>query len=382
MRCSYVQKHALSLFISLLAATTFAQGPGGGPPPPSPVSYMVVEPRIVPISYEAIGVTEPSRRVEIRSRIEGYLEKRDFVEGTEIEEGAVLFEIDPRSLEADRDIALARVAEAKTRLKLAESELSRVEGLMSSGAVSEGEVDKRAAERDTAAASVRLAEAGAAKAELELSYTIIKSPLKGLIGKTTREVGSFVDKGANGLLAEVTQVDPMYAQFRVSERLFLDWKNDVAAGRIRLPEGNRAKVQLMLADGKEYSEVGLLSFEDVKMDLRSGTMEIRGEFPNPELELKEGQYVRGHIVGWERADVITVPQRAVLNTAQGSFIYVLDAENKATMRPVVLGDWIENDWIIKSGLETGERIVVDGTNKIRPNSVVAPELLAAATAKP
>lgn len=357
----------------LLCGTAAAQGPGGGPPPPKKVSVITLERRDIPFGAESIGVTEPSRRVEVRVRVAGFISTRGYLEGTLVQQGDLLFEIDRRPFEADLDVARARVLEAEARLKLAESELERANTLLKTEAISQAEYDRRSADRDAANAMLKLWNAEVVKSDLELEYTQVRSPLTGMAGKPLVEVGSFVDRGTNGLLTEVLQTDPMYATFKISEREFLDWKNDVASGAISLPEGGKATVRLLLVDGSEYEHPGTLNFEDIKMDLRTGTMEIRGEFPNPEQKLKEGQFVRARLAGWNRTQVLAVPQRAIIQTGQGTFVFVVGPEDRATLKPIVPGQWIAKDWLIKSGLEPGDRVIVDGIATLMPGAVVIPE---------
>lgn len=371
---------SLSLAL-LLAGTAVAQGPGGAMPPKK-VSYITVEKRDIPFSAESIGVTEPSRRVEVRARVEGFIDKRSYIEGTKVNQGDLLFEIDKRPFEANLDVSRARVLEAEARLKLAESELDRANELLKKQAIAQAEYDRRSADRDAAVATLKLWKAEVVKAELELEYTMVRSPLTGMVGKPKVEVGAYVDRGTNGLLTEVLQTDPMYATFKISEREFLDWKNDVASGAIALPEGGKPTVQLVLVDGTQYEHPGTLNFEDIKVDLQTGTMEIRGEFPNPDQKLKEGQFVRARLAGWSRTQVMAVPQRAIFQTGQGTFVYVVGAENKAGLKPVVTGQWSGNDWLIKSGLEPGDKVITDGLNMLMPGATVDPEPLGAAPAAP
>ena len=213
------------------AAFGAAGPPGaGGPPPPPAVSVITVEPQTLPVWFEYIGVTEASKVVEIRSRIQGFLESRDFEEGTRVDEGSRLFGIDRLPFEADVEVANAEVAQAETRLRLAEQEVKRLQSVTVPGAIAASDVDKQMAEQADAAAALRLAKAQLAKADLELGYTSISAPLDGYIGKALKEIGSLVDAGQNSLLAVMSQVDPMYASFRVSEREYLAWRNAASNG--------------------------------------------------------------------------------------------------------------------------------------------------------
>ena len=349
-----------------------AQGPPQSPPPPPEVAFITVEAKTVPMLFEYVGVTEASKVVEVRARIQGFLESRDFDEGALIEEGAQLFTIDPRSFQADTDIAVARVEQAETRLKLAEQDVNRLKSVKVPGAIAETDLDKALAEQDDAAASLRLAKAQLAKAELEQSYTTVKAPLTGFIGKAEKEIGSLVDAGQNSLLTIMRQVDPIYVSFQISEREFLALQGEVDEGVLVLEEGSKPSVHITLLDGTEYPLEGRLNFESANVNLETGTVELRATFDNPDQRLKAGQFLNIRLNGYLRPNTLTVPQRAVSQSPQGAFVYVIDAENKAEFRTIKPGKWTGQDWIIESGLQPGERVVVEGLIKVQPGVVVNP----------
>ncbi|MFM1920040.1 MAG: hypothetical protein RLZZ303_1674, partial [Candidatus Hydrogenedentota bacterium] len=219
----------LSVPLLFLANAVGAQPPGGDPPPPS-VGVVTVEAQTLPVNFDYIGVTEASKTVEVRSRVRGFIESRDFDEGAFVKADDRLFTIDPRSFRADLDIALAQVEQAEARLNLAEQEVRRLRSVTEPGAIAQSDLDQRVAEQSNAAAALRLARAQHAKAELELSYTTVQSPLTGYVGKALKEIGSFVDESQNSLLAMVWQVDPIYVSFQISEREYLDFKTRTERG--------------------------------------------------------------------------------------------------------------------------------------------------------
>ncbi len=363
------------LLLAALLASCFAgaQGPPGAMPPPQ-VTLAPVETKTVPLAYEYIGMTEASKIVEIRARIQGFIETRDFEEGALIEEGTRLFSIDPRSFKADREIAAAQVEQAEARQRLAEQEIKRLRAVRDPGAVAATDLDQKIADEATAAATLRLAKAQLAKAELELSYTIVKAPLTGLIGKAQKEIGSLVDSGQNSLLATMRQVDPLYASFIVSETDFLAWRNDEQKGTILLEDGLKEPyLEMKFPDGTVYPKRGRINFEDTAVKTQTGTIEFRGIFENPEHTLKPGQYVKIRIRGWQRPNTLTIPQRAVEQSPQGAFVYVLAEGNKAERRPVKVGTWAEKDWIVLDGLKEGERVIVEGLTRVRPGMTVSTE---------
>lgn len=358
--------------LSIGCVTFAAAGPGGAAPPPPEVTVVTVEAKTVPVTFEYVGIVEPSKLVEIRSRVQGFLESRDFEEGARVVEGDLLFRIDPRSFEADVEVAQAHVAQAEARLQLAQQEVKRLQSVTVPGAIAQSDLDKQMAEQANAAAAVRLAKAQLAKAELELGYTTVTAPLDGYIGKTLKEIGSLVDAGQNSLLATISQVDPMYVSFDVSEREYLAWRDAIDRGELVAANGAAPYVEIRLLDGTVYPRKGAIEFEDVAVDLQTGSVETRATFPNPDFRLKPGQFVSCRVVGWERPATIAVPKRAVTQSPQGPFVYVLDSDNIAQMRPIEPGPWSGDSWLVEAGVAVGDRVVVEGLVKVRPGSPVTP----------
>jgi membrane fusion protein (multidrug efflux system) len=342
------------------------------PPPPPEVSVMVVEPRTVPLRYEYVGLTEPSQTVEIRSRVQGFLFKRAFEEGGKIKAGDLLFQIDPRSFEADLEIALSRVEQAQAIHERTRRDLDRYKELSAKGAATQKELDDAVTAETEARASLRLARADASKAELDLSYTSILSPFDGVIGKSFRDVGSLVDTGPNSLLANAMQMDPIYISFSISERDVLQWKTDLAARRIVLPGDQQIRVGLILVDGSRYDKEGKINFVDVKTDPSTGSAHLRAEVANSEGRLQPGQFVRAELIGAERPDALTIPQRCVVQTPNGAIVFLVGEGDKAEIRPLKLGPWAGDKWIVEEGLKAGERVIVDGIARVQPGSPVKP----------
>lgn len=364
-----LRSYLLVLFV-LVTNASLAQP--GGPPPPPQVSFVVVEPRSVPVSFDFVGVTEASKVVEVRARVRGFLETREFKEGAMIEEGTRLFQIDPRPFEADLQIAKARVAQADTRLKLAEKEVARLKSISVPGAIAQSDLDKQIAEQSDATAALNLAKADQAKAELELGYTSVKAPLTGFIGKAEKEIGSLVDESANGLLTVMRQVNPIYVSYTMTEAEYLSWRKLAADGGYVLDGTNNPYLEITLLDGTEYPPQGKIDFEDTAIDTTTGSVDLRATFDNINNELKPGQFVRAHMRGYVRPDTIAIPQRAVAESPQGSFVYVIGEGNKAELRIVKPGQWTGSDWIIDSGLAPGEKVIVDGQIKVQPGVEVNP----------
>lgn len=366
-------------FLLLGTPHALAQPPGMAPPPPPEVIVSTVKAESLPISYSFVGLTAPSKTVEVRARVQGFVETRDFEEGALVAKDDLLFTIDRLPFEADLDIAKAQVQQAEARVRLAEQETKRLKSVEVPGAVAGSDVDRQEADLAGATASLRLAKATQAKAELELGYTRVKSPITGFVAKAEKEIGSLVDAGQSSLLTQVQQMDPFYVSVRVSEREFLSLRAAEASGAQAL--ANQAPfMEISFADGTVYAEHGALNFESAALNTETGTVELRASFANPKNKIKAGQFVNATLRGWVRDGAIVVAQRAVSQSPQGAFVYVVAAENKAEMRVVEPGAWVGENWIIENGLNAGDRVIVDGLMKVRPGIVVVPVEAAIANA--
>ncbi len=386
----FLASAALAGFLALGSIgcdNTGAAGPAA--PPPIETTCVVVRPETVPADYSFIGQTEASQIVEIRARVQGFLldwqnnaeGKPNFLEGGEVEKDQVLFEIDPKEFLVAVEEAESNVARADARSARASREVKRLTEAVASNAAAGKELDDAVTEELQAKADVRLQKATLEARKLDRSYTTIRSPIKGLIGRAERDVGSLVDGASNSLLATVMQLDPTYVNFSFAERDYVTWRKDVESGRIVMPAGgpDQLYIDITLIDGTPYPYWGEVNFADVRIDPQTGTASVRASIPNPLLQsgsrkadhlLKPGQFVRGKIVGWQRPNTIAVPQKAVVQSAVGSFVYVLDKDNKAEVRPVKLGSWSGTDWIVLDGLAAGDRVVVDGVMKVVPGAPV------------
>lgn len=370
------------LAASLLMCGCRDRQPVAPPPPPPPeVAVVTVAPTTIPVEFEYVGRTEASKTVEIRARVAGFLLERTFEEGKAVKEGDLLFKIDPRLYQADLEIAKARLAQAEAQERLAQMDVDRFREAAPTGATSQRELDEADTMLASARASVNLATAEVAKAELDLSYTTIMSPVTGVIGRALKDVGTYLDAGDKSLLAVATQTDPMYVTFGVSEREWLSWREDVERGVIRTnyvgPDGKPPDpinpdppVRVALLDGTPYPEQGRMNYFDTSVNPETGSATARAEFPNAADFLKPGQFVRATVYGWERPDSIVIPKRAVIQNPMGSIVMVVGTDEKVEVRPVKLGSWKGDGWLITSGLKAGERVIADGFAKAPPGTVV------------
>jgi membrane fusion protein (multidrug efflux system) len=342
-----------------------------------------VEIKTVPVVYEYVGMTQASKTVEVRARVQGFIETRDFLEGAYLKEGARLFTIDSRSFKADREIAAAQVEQAESRLRLAEQEVKRMQSVKQPGAIAQSDLDQRIAEQSSALAALRLAKAQLSKADLELSYATVTAPLTGFVGKAQKEIGSLVDGNQNSLLTVMQQVDPLYVSFQVSESDFLTWRREEKSGQLVLVQGERAPhVGITLLDGSPFENEGLLDFENVNLNTQTGTVELRATFKNEGNVLKPGQFVNVYLKGWQRPNTMAVPQRAVSQSPEGAYIYVVGSDSKAERRTIKVGTWAGQDWVVLDGLKEGEKVIVEGLTKVRPGSPVVPVPASGTPAEP
>ena len=351
---------------ALLLPALAACGPSGGGHggfPPAQVSVITVEPKTLPASFEYTGQTLGSREVEVRARVTGILQARNFTEGGPVTKGQSLFTIDPAPFVAAAVRADADVAAAEARHAQAKKNAARLKPLYAEKAVSQKEFDDAASAEAITDADLKSARARMTDAQLNLLYTKVESPVAGVAGRALRSEGSLVS-GPDVLLTNVTQVDPMWVSFGIADNEQLRINSEKEAGRLELPKGGKFEVSVKLANGTVYALSGKLNFSDVRVSGATGTSDTRAEIPNPKGILRPGQFVRVTLKGATRPNAITVPQRAVLEGPQGKFVYLLGAESKAEPRPVQVGDWSGEDWIINSGLKPGDKVIVDGVARI------------------
>jgi membrane fusion protein (multidrug efflux system) len=351
----------------LLLPALAACGPGGqgghGGMPPAQVTVMTVAPKSLPASFEYTGQTLGSREIEVRARVTGILQKRNFTEGGPVAKGQSLFTIDPAPFAAAAARADADVAGAEARLAQAKKNAARLKPLFAEKAVSQKEFDDATSAEAIADADLKAAKARQTEAQLNLLYTKVESPADGVAGRAQRSEGSLVS-GPDVLLTTVTQVSPIWVSFGISDNDQLKINAERDAGRLELPRGGAFEVSVKLADGSVYGQAGKLNFSDVRVSGATGTSETRAEIPNPKGVLRPGQFVRVTLKGAVRPNAITVPQRAVLEGPQGKFVYVLGEKSTADPRPVQVGDWSGDEWIIQSGLKAGDKVIVDGVARI------------------
>jgi membrane fusion protein (multidrug efflux system) len=361
---------ALAVCVLALAGCGRDQPAAKAQPPAVPATVITVTGTDAPYEAEFVGETESSQEVEIRARVEGFLESINYQEGSVVKKGAVLFQMDRKPFEAALAAARAELEAQQARLATAAANLRRVGPLAAEDALSQKDLDDATGSRDAAAAAVESARSRVQQAEIDLSYTTIRAPLSGVTSFARRQPGSFIAPGPDSLLTYVSALDPMRVNFSVSENEQLRFTKLINANKLRRPEDGRYAVKIVLADGTVVPAPGLVTFGDASYNKETGTFLVRAELPNKDGTLRPGQFVRVLLGGATWVNAIEVPQRAVQQGPQGNFVWVVNAESKAEPRPVTVGPLVGDRWIIDEGLQAGERIVVDGALKLAPGVTV------------
>ena len=337
-----------------------------------PAGVITVKATDVPYVGEFVGETESSQEVEIRARVEGFLESIAYREGALVNKGDVLFQMDRKPFEAALAAARAEMQAQQARLETASANLNRVGPLAAEDALSQKDLDDAKGAKDAAVAAVEGARSRVQQAEINLSYTTILSPVTGVTSFARKQPGSFMAPGPDSLLTYVSALDPMRVNFSVSENEQLKFNKMIAEGKLRPADERKYTVQVVLADGTVVPVPGHITFGDASFSKETGTFLVRAELPNKDGTLRPGQFVRVLMGGPSWVNAIQVPQRAVMQGPQGNFVWVVDAESKAQFRPVTVGPLTGDMWLIADGLKDGERIVVDGGLKLAPGVPVRP----------
>lgn len=360
----------LAALLSLSACKPKSAAPQGGPGggmPPAEVEVITVAPRNVPRTLEAPGRLQAVRTAEVRARVEGILERRTYTEGSEVKAGAVLFRIDSRSLAANMEAAKATLARNQAQKLIAGQNLDRMQALVASNAISKQEFDQAMAAKAQANADVAAAQAALSKAEIDLGYATVTAPISGRIGRALVTEGALVGKGEATPLANIEQYDPIWVNFSQSSADFLNLRDNLRSGKAK---ASQAPVKLVLENGREYAKPGKLLFNDLAVDPTTGSVGLRAEFPNADRSLLPGQFVSVRLPVALAENVIVVPQRAVQTSAQGQAVLVVGIDGKVMAQPVKTGGLSGADWIIAEGLKGGEKVIVNGVQKVRPGSPV------------
>jgi membrane fusion protein (multidrug efflux system) len=365
-----IQRRSTKLSRLLLVYLFLAAGVGcskkEAPPPPPPPEVQVAEvvQKDVPIYIELVGSTLGSEDIEIRPRVEGYLVSMDFIEGSFVRKGQLLYRIDPQPLEAALAEAKADLATAQARLDKTKNDVARYRPLAKQQAVSQQELDNALSAQEAAEAQVAANNAKIAKAKLDLAYTSVTSPIDGLIGTTQKKVGSLVSRGESTPLTTVSQINPILFRCAIAESEYLRLtRRNQQSGK---PAERQTNVELILADGTIFPHRGRLDAIERAVDASTGTLTGQFRFPNPEQLLRPGQYGKARFAPEVKEGALIVPQLAV-QEIQGLYsVMVVKPDATVEQRMVKAGERAGNFWVIESGLKRGEKVIVEGLQKVQP----------------
>ncbi len=369
----YKTLHVTFLFAAMALTAGCGSKPSQAPAafPAPEVGVVTVSAESLPITSELPGRIDAVRTAQVRARATGIILKQMFTEGADVKEGDVLFQIDPAPLKAVYDSAAAGLAKAQAMLKQVEARAERYKALVAINAVSKQEYDDIVSASAQAQAELQAAKAAVETAKLNLGYTTVTSPISGRIGAGKVTEGAFVNQVEATQLAVVQQLDPVYFDFTQSSTDVLKLKRAMDEGKLQSIAPGEAKITLLLEDGSVYPEIGKLLFSDITVDQTSGMVTLRAEFPNADHTLLPGMFARGRIEQAVDSKAIAVSQRGVALGAGGNAtVMTVSADNKVEIKTVKIGSAVGDKWIISEGLAEGDRVIVEGLQKVKPGMEV------------
>jgi len=356
------------LLAALMLSAAGCHDKSAPPPPPPEVRFITLAPTNLPVFEEWIGTLDGFVNAQIRAQVTGYLLTQNYREGSRVQKGDLLFQIDPRPFQAALDEARARLAQDQAQAGKTELDVKRYTPLAKEQAISQEELDDAVQANLGAVAQVKADEAAVTNAQLNLGYTKITSPVDGLAGIALAQIGDLLSP-SSGLLTTVSTLDPVKAYFQISEQSYLNFWRHHAAGS---GAETNLELELVFADNSVYPARGRFFFADRQVNPNTGTLQIVGTFPNPDYLLRPGQYGRVRAQTMALTNAMLVPQRAVAEL-QGTYqVTIVNATNGAHLQNVRVGEQIGPDWVIQSGLQAGDRVVVEGTQKVKEGMVVNP----------
>jgi len=376
--------------LALVAIAALAGCGKEAPPPPRPapqVAVLTVAPRTIPYTPTFVAQTESSRQVNIVARVSGFLDRIAYQEGELVKQGQVMFLLDTKPFTAQLNAAQGELQATQARLVTAEATYGRVKPLTEQDALPLTDLDRAKGELDSARAAVYSAKAKVEQAQLNVGYATITSPVTGLASRALQRQGAFVNSMSDSAnLTYVAAIDPIWVNFSVSQNQAAKWKEMVLKGQIIPPKDANYDVDVVLPGGIKYPYRGKISFSDPSFSQDTGSFMVRAVLPNPKMELRPGMFMTAFMHGAMRPNAIVVPQLAVQQGSDGHLVYVINANNVAEIRPVIVGDYVgEQDIVVVQGLHAGDRVVVDGVLKVvpgKPVSIVAAPAAAASASAP
>jgi membrane fusion protein (multidrug efflux system) len=381
------------LTIGLIVGAIYPKGVSGARPnTPADVEVVQVEHKDVPIFGEWIGTLDGFSNADVRAQVTGYLLRQGYQEGAFVKKGQLLFEIDPRPFQAALDQAEGQLAQAKAQLATAEAiqvrtqlDVEKYTPLAQQQAASQQDLDNSVqnnlaakATVETARALIKTDEAAVETARINLDFTRLVAPIDGIAGQAQLQVGALVNLGS-GPVTSVSTVDPIKVYFTVGEPQYLAWRRRFPTETTRAEADKNLRLELILADGSTYPHEGSFYFADRQVNESTGAIRIAGLFPNPGSILRPGGYGKVRAVIRVQQDALLVPQRAVSELQGGYQVATVDDQNKVNIRTIKVGDRVGNQWIVADGLKSGERVIAEGVQKVRPGMPVNPKPFAAET---
>jgi membrane fusion protein (multidrug efflux system) len=375
-----VARSALALGVCCLALAGCKGSAQPQMPPPAEVSVIEVRPGPVTVYDEYVAQTQAPDTIEIRSQVTGLLDRQAFSDGSRVKKGDILYVIDQRPFEAQRSQAKASLAQAEANLVNAQQSLARNSRLIAQKAVSQQDYDTAVAQERAGAALVESQRALLRNVELNLEFATLRASRDGFMSNSQVKPGALIT-AQQTLLTTLYSSDPMWVYFSISQDRFLELQK-----RLKRPPGERTDLappfHIRLADGADYKLAGKLDFVDAAIDQKSGTLQVRISVPNPERILRPGLFVRVIVAGFDNPSAIRVPQQAVQELQGLKSVYVVTADGKAEPRQIVANYRLGNDWVVDSGLNPGDRVVIEGGGKLRPGAPVKPVAAAAVAGTP
>ena len=364
-------RRAAAVLIAVLAAGCGKEAPP--PPRPAPqVSVVTVSPQTIPFSPTFVAQTESSRQVNIVARVSGYLDRIAYQEGELVREGQLMFQLDTKPFVAQLNAAQGELQAQQARLTTAEATYGRVKPLTEQDALPLTDLDRAKGELDAARAAVFSAKAKVEEAQLNLGYATITSPVTGLAGRALQRQGAFVNAQADSAnLTYVAALNPVWVNFSISQNQAAKWGEWQRKGEVVPPANDNYDVDIVLPGGEKYPHRGKISFADPSFSQDTGSFLVRAVLPNPKGQLRPGMFVTAIVHGAMRPKAIVLPQLAIQQGSDGHLVYVINANNVAEVRPVIVGDYVgEKDIVVVGGLYAGDRVVVDGVLKVVPGQPV------------
>ncbi|MGA2748036.1 MAG: efflux RND transporter periplasmic adaptor subunit [Verrucomicrobiota bacterium] len=358
--------------VALLLCATGCEKKSAPKTPPLKVEVVTISPRDVPLYQQWVGTLDGYPNAQIRAQVSGYLMKQDYVEGARVKQGDLLFEIDPRPFEDRLNQATARLAQDQALLGKTELDVKRFTPLAKGQAISQEELDDAVQSNLMAQAAVAADKAAISNAALDLSFTKITSPVDGIAGLALAQIGDLTGP-SDGVLTTVSTIDPIRAYFNISEQFYLTYRRKFASAEERAASESAMRLDLILSDGSVYPRPGKWLFTGRQVDVNTGTLQVAALFDNPDLLLRPGQYALIRAQTQLRKGALLVPQRAVMELQGACQIAIVDDHDTVHVKTVQVGDQVGTEWLIEAGLEPGQRVIVEGTQKVKEGTVVEPE---------